>query len=532
MGKAKKGAKKKGNTKGAKEQAVPPLAQRVHKMYDSAHPVRGFQPDQIRLAEVEGRGRGYLARHAIPAGSFIHRSSGFIFSPTAPAEPFLAQVPADKQLSVHLLAQFVRQLESTPTGSMSHLHQWMKSTVWEELEPKSLETWQGSQTEESMYISELFCQASGRPLTEKEKWARLGLVAVVNSHRVHYDFSQEASQDWGVFPSASFFNHSCWPNCTAFYSKHSGMSELRNRTFVFLLLIFLWCDWRILTGEFFIRTIQDVAEGEELTINYVSIYLPQWKRNEQLMLQYEFTCRCAKCLRDGNPIDEYLEAYQCPTPECSGAYLLETLPSYERQTTSKEGGESNRISASNLRLRCVRCGHENKEQETIDSHRTRMETIMREMNALQSPESGQLSLEQMGTKINEIDKMAQDFIHPYNSYSFQVKMARAKFHKYCDMLEISTYEENKEDEAVMNRRRYNLERLIDALEQVNKFCLLIYPKNHPQRAHILLDLGHVSALLDRPALGRKYTSQALRSLTISRGEQIAKEQLQMLSNGN
>jgi len=80
----------------------------------------------------------------------------------------------------------------------------------------------------------------------------------------------------------------------------------------------------------------------------------------------------------------------------------------------------------------------------------------------------------------------------------------------------------------LERRIKNLEDLMSSLKAVAGFCLLIYPKYHPQRAHILLDMGNVSSVLDRPQEGKKYISQGLDILRICRGSAIAKDQLRQL----
>ena len=214
----KKRGKKKKTAAASKPLESLPLDALVHKLHDTSSPVPGYMPNMIKLeAEVEGKGRGFVAVDSIPAGTLIHRSYGYICSPTIKREPFEG-VPADKQLSVQLLEQLVLMLEdsSYPTP---RLHKAMKKVVMSELQPQNLQDWKGKQTNESRLIAELFCKATSRPDTQIDELARLGLVAVVNSHQIQYEFGQFVSEDWGIFPSASFINHSCWPNCNAFYSR-------------------------------------------------------------------------------------------------------------------------------------------------------------------------------------------------------------------------------------------------------------------------------------------------------------------------
>lgn len=212
---------------------IPSLDVLVHKLHNSSLPVAGYSPNMIKLENnVKGKGRGFIATSPIPAGTLIHRSSGYLCSPVASKMKIFEGVPDDKQLSVNLLSQLVQQLEdhSFPTP---RLHKLLKEVVDHELQPQDLDKWHGKQINESEFIAELFCKATNRPIEQKRYFSRLGLIAVVNSHQVQYEFGQQVSQDWGIFPSASFINHSCWPNCTAFYSsKHS-------RYFPFILFLFL-----------------------------------------------------------------------------------------------------------------------------------------------------------------------------------------------------------------------------------------------------------------------------------------------------
>lgn len=72
----------------------------------------------------------------------------------------------------------------------------------------------------------------------------------------------------GVYPSAARFNHSCAPNC------HQRFDEYACAV---------------------IETNCAVKKGTELTIPYVDINLDVTKRNERLVKNFAFSCRCGKC---------------------------------------------------------------------------------------------------------------------------------------------------------------------------------------------------------------------------------------------
>jgi len=86
---------------------------------------------------------------------------------------------------------------------------------------------------------------------------------------------------YGLFPSASYFNHSCCPNVC---------KTTRGRSLFF-------------------RAIRDIAAGEELTISYVLLNDSTEMRQAALKSSYLFTCTCPRCsLPEGAP-DEFLVRY-------------------------------------------------------------------------------------------------------------------------------------------------------------------------------------------------------------------------------
>ncbi|RKO83582.1 hypothetical protein BDK51DRAFT_11615, partial [Blyttiomyces helicus] len=76
-----------------------------------------------------------------------------------------------------------------------------------------------------------------------------------------------------IFPRASYFNHSCDPNCECIQ------------------------DGMIMT----IRTKRPVEEGEaSLTISYIDTNLPLGARRARLQEEYFFTCGCERCNAESN----------------------------------------------------------------------------------------------------------------------------------------------------------------------------------------------------------------------------------------
>lgn len=71
----------------------------------------------------------------------------------------------------------------------------------------------------------------------------------------------------GLFPGASFFNHSCRPSLTKLFSGF----------------------------ELVLQTAREVAPGEELTIGYTSFMTPFFDRTQYLEKHYGFRCGCRLC---------------------------------------------------------------------------------------------------------------------------------------------------------------------------------------------------------------------------------------------
>lgn len=102
-----------------------------------------------------------------------------------------------------------------------------------------------------------------------------------------------------LHPSASFFNHSCVPNC---YSQWEGVN-----------LVF--------------KTLYPIAKGSEITISYIDAHTSTKKRREELLSSYHFLCDCPRCTgRDAIPKKAYDRFYKvhlkCPVGP--GLMRLET----------------------------------------------------------------------------------------------------------------------------------------------------------------------------------------------------------------
>lgn len=87
-------------------------------------------------------------------------------------------------------------------------------------------------------------------------------------------------------PTFSAINHSCDPNCTL-----------------------IWKD----QGTVLIKTIKELKASNELTLNYIPIYMPKEMRRKQLKNSFFFDCECYKCVVLDKEFDSMLpiNCYYC-----------------------------------------------------------------------------------------------------------------------------------------------------------------------------------------------------------------------------
>ena len=98
------------------------------------------------------------------------------------------------------------------------------------------------------------------------------------------DFQNEAGL--GCYPYAALLNHSCEANCIQRFDDD---------------------------GRIVIRTVRDVAVGEELTISYIDVGMPTWYRRRELLQSYHFHCTCARCSQHDS-----IDGFVCLNGGCDG----------------------------------------------------------------------------------------------------------------------------------------------------------------------------------------------------------------------
>ncbi|KAL0477048.1 hypothetical protein AKO1_005588 [Acrasis kona] len=106
-------------------------------------------------------------------------------------------------------------------------------------------------------------------------------------------------------PEASFFNHSCAPNC----SRDSAMSG----------------------NKIVVRTIRPVKCGSELCISYVDPQIEFEARRDLLKSAYYFSCRCQRCANPSDKLNEAIKSFFCPRASCNGLLVPEDVNSVSRR---------------------------------------------------------------------------------------------------------------------------------------------------------------------------------------------------------
>jgi len=81
-------------------------------------------------------------------------------------------------------------------------------------------------------------------------------------------FSLSNGRGIGLYPNASYFNHSCEPNCTREATDD---------------------------GTLYLSARRDIEAGEELCVSYVPLFRPREMRIAKLLREYGFRCQCPRC---------------------------------------------------------------------------------------------------------------------------------------------------------------------------------------------------------------------------------------------
>ncbi|KAG0498759.1 hypothetical protein HPP92_003450 [Vanilla planifolia] len=97
------------------------------------------------------------------------------------------------------------------------------------------------------------------------------------------DGGERRVRAYGIYPSASFFNHDCLPNACRFdYLDRDGDDN----------------------SKITVRAIFDIPKGREVCLSYFPVNWGYKERQERLMEDYGFQCNCDRCEVEKNWKDE------------------------------------------------------------------------------------------------------------------------------------------------------------------------------------------------------------------------------------
>eukprot|EP00026_Physarum_polycephalum_P007780 Phypoly_transcript_07846.p1 GENE.Phypoly_transcript_07846~~Phypoly_transcript_07846.p1 ORF type:complete len:479 (+),score=56.38 Phypoly_transcript_07846:141-1577(+) len=100
----------------------------------------------------------------------------------------------------------------------------------------------------------------------------------------------------GLYPLAALINHSCSPNSVAVFEG----------------------------PRVYIRAIQNIKAGEEITVSYIEVGMTKQQRQATLAKHFYFVCECERCQNEANETN----AYKCTNGKCPGAV-------YKRENTAE-----------------------------------------------------------------------------------------------------------------------------------------------------------------------------------------------------
>eukprot|EP00698_Gefionella_okellyi_P013793 TRINITY_DN3795_c0_g1_i2.p1 TRINITY_DN3795_c0_g1~~TRINITY_DN3795_c0_g1_i2.p1 ORF type:complete len:487 (+),score=67.22 TRINITY_DN3795_c0_g1_i2:74-1534(+) len=154
-----------------------------------------------------------------------------------------------------------------------------------------------SHMEMAQGIISLLPRGADISVEELTKWI---CVVHVNAHTITDCFGNKFAV--ALFPTGSFFDHSCRPNVVLCAQSAQGSFPAAH-----------------------FRTILPVKQGDQLLISYCDVYQPVEQRRAQLQQTYHFTCECDGCRADSKDNTDYIiNALLCPncatatiTPSCA-----------------------------------------------------------------------------------------------------------------------------------------------------------------------------------------------------------------------
>eukprot|EP01089_Gocevia_fonbrunei_P020741 TRINITY_DN7795_c0_g1_i1.p1 TRINITY_DN7795_c0_g1~~TRINITY_DN7795_c0_g1_i1.p1 ORF type:complete len:480 (-),score=91.79 TRINITY_DN7795_c0_g1_i1:17-1456(-) len=398
-----------------------------------------FLNPNVELVTIsDTAGRGYKAKANIPKGSLILSCSAYSKLLYTEVNKLLqgdTSYPI-QILASGLLVERILQKALNDTKNKEAISQLFPQDNQIE------EVYSKLNTSQKEYVDQIISRVKERnPTATDSDIKRITEITLLNPHMI--DLESGITIGLGLYPEASFFNHSCAPNCV--YST-------------------------ILNGDYiFVRAIRDIKAGEEICHSYIDLYLTCRERRQQLE-NYLFDCQCERC--SSLPFlkrDEALNAFICPNgSKCPNGRLVP-------QQDSKN-------------WKCSTCGIEKNFDEYIKPN---LEVILQFFkNGQQHKSSGQY--EEAKKDFDSLIKYSEKFqlLHPLHSLLFKSYICQIPI---IDSLLLAHAEQLKnESELTTEAKQKYVEALVLLTKDMHTYAkkatvcaTCIFPPNLPEIAGIL-----------------------------------------------
>eukprot|EP00045_Choanoeca_perplexa_P002828 m.26894 g.26894 ORF g.26894 m.26894 type:complete len:410 (+) comp11727_c0_seq1:219-1448(+) len=222
----------------------------------------------IAITALGNRGFGLVAETAIAAGTpvLVERPLGSVIRPIDHYDTLDAitanidvaeQLLLDNGAGAQLALSHLSPRTSDDMASALSAHQHEITTAARDLRRRQSST-------------------SFTTVLKDEELQRLVAICMHNNFMPMHD-AVSTHQSYGLWLVASFFNHSCQPNCVHYADINA--TEPTDASFTTLVL----------------RAVRDIAQGEELTLAYVELATEYSVRQDLLLSHYGFACDCSHC---------------------------------------------------------------------------------------------------------------------------------------------------------------------------------------------------------------------------------------------
>lgn len=254
--------------------------------------------DLFEIRELEGKGRGVIAKTDIAMGTIILEercslwrcsSSACIHCFSEDHSLFQCQRFQQNHPELHKFAQSCNKTQSEKTiQSICSQLLFDASEVAQKFVKPIVFSLYGNERisqRELNLIAEMYESAPEKyKIGGKENFLKLFKILENNAHEM------KSADGMGLFPLVSMLNHQCVNSNCSYQS-----SSLTNMV---------------------VKTLRDIKKGEELTVSYISSFISLSFRKRVLRARYDFDCKCENCV----DCYDYARCFKCE--KCKKGLLI------------------------------------------------------------------------------------------------------------------------------------------------------------------------------------------------------------------